>query len=142
MDDTLRGGLTVVAGMAGVLLWVLSAEYLAATLAAPIADALGVESAAVLVTFYVAAFGVVLAAPFLYVLDWDVGETARSAGYLLGLVAWFVAADAAATPAAAATGLPYGGVVAAVFVVPFAIVTAYRLRGVRAARDPADSTGE
>ena len=140
MQDSLRGGLKVGAGIFAVLLWVLSAEYLAATLATPIADALGLQSEAVLIVFYVAAFAVVLAAPFVYFTDWEFGETARNAGYILVIFVWFLVADAAADAVVAATGLPYGAVVATIFVVPFVVITLYRFRDLWEGQEGVDTS--
>ncbi|GAB3413381.1 hypothetical protein GCM10027435_07250 [Haloparvum alkalitolerans] len=136
-------GLRILLGIFGVLLWVLGAQYLAGD-AVRVAEWVGVGAGGgaggegALVAVFLIAFGVALVAPFVLLTDWEAGESARSAAAILGMMAWFLVADAAATPLGA-VGVPYGAAVAAVFLAPFLVLTALRFRGVGG--DTAESCG-
>lgn len=120
-------GLRVVGAIFLVLMWVLSVQYLAADVGIPLAKALGAASDGALAAAYLATFGVLLIAPFVILLDWEFGQTARSAGMILLFMGWFVAADRVADSAAASYGVPYVLTVVGLFLLPVFAVTVHRL---------------
>lgn len=126
-------GLRVLLGIFGVLMWVLGAQYLAGDAVrvaewAGVGGGGGVGGEGTLVAIFLIAFGVALVAPFVLLTDWQATESARSTAAVLGMMAWFLVADAAATPLGT-FGVPYGAAVAVVFLAPFLTLTALRLRG-------------
>ena len=125
--EELPRGLRIVLAIFGILMWVIGAQFLAADVAIPLASALGAESAGVLGATFLVAFGALLVAPFVVLGDWELGESGRRAGYILAMMAWFVAADAGADAAEAAFDLPYVPVVVSLFLLPFLVYTGYRL---------------
>lgn len=125
---SLPRGVRVAGAIFLVVMWVLGVQYLAADVGIPLARALGASSNAALSAAYLATFGVLLVAPFVVLLDWEFGDSARSAAGILLLMAWFVAADRLADGVAAASGLPYTPVVVGAFLLPVLVVGGYRFR--------------
>ncbi|MGZ0746769.1 hypothetical protein [Haloparvum sp. AD34] len=121
-------GVRVAGAIFLVVMWVLGVQYLAADVGIPLARALGASSDAALSAAYLTTFGVLLLTPFVILLDWEFGDSARSAAGILLLMAWFVAADRLADGVAAAFGLPYTPVVVAAFLLPVLVVGGYRFR--------------
>lgn len=128
-------GLRIAGAIFLALMWVLGAQYLAADLGLPLAKALGASADATLAAAYLVTFALLLVGPFVLVLDWEVGESARNAATILLLMAWFVAADWLADGAAAAYGLPYTAVVVVAFLLPVFVVAGYRFRAMRSGAD-------
>lgn len=125
---SLPRGVRVAGAIFLVMMWVLGVQYLAADVGIPLAKALGASSNAALSAAYLATFGVLLVAPFVLLLDWEFGDSARSAAGILLLMAWFVAADRIADSVAATSELPYTPVVVGAFLLPVLVVGGYRFR--------------
>lgn len=121
-------GLRIAGAIFLALMWVLGAQYLAADIGLPFATALGASTEATLAAAYLATFGLLLVAPFVILLDWEFGESARNGVTILLLMAWFVAADWLADLAATDYGLPYTPVVVVAFLLPVFAVAGYRFR--------------